>query len=422
MNDSTLDVLVIGAGPYGLSVGAHAGYHGLSVRVVGRPMRFWDEHMPRGMLLKSEPFASSLGAPVTGRSFLDFCAQHDAPWDPVGRPVPVERFVAYGRWFAREAVPYVTDTEALRVERTRSRYRTLLATGECVDSATVVMAVGVRPYAHTPAVLTSLPNETVSHSSDLSDLTGHLGKDVAVIGAGQSALETAALLAEAGAQPVVVARARRLAWNPRPTMSRTVLERLRGPRSGLGAGWRTWLWSEHPELVRPLPAPVRRRIVRTTLGPAGSWWLRDRVGTTPLLLGYEVAHAAVRHGRVRLTLRDRDGWERTLTVDHVVAATGYAPDLDRLTVLPAGVRQDIATRHGSPILTRHFESSLAGLYFTGLTSAATFGPVMRFVHGSHFAARQIARSLVGGRPPTPPAPGQGSFSRAGLRRRSGPPA
>ncbi|REE97715.1 NAD(P)-binding domain-containing protein [Thermomonospora umbrina] len=394
MNDSTLDVLVVGAGPYGLSVGAHAGHLGLSVRVVGRPMRFWDEHMPRGMLLKSEPFASGLGAPVTGRSFLDFCAEHGEPWAPVGRPVPLERFVAYGRWYARQAVPEVYEAEVLRVDRSATGYRTLLATGETVVSRTVVIAVGVHPYAYTPSVFAGLPPEVATHSSDHRDLAGFVGKDVAVIGAGQSALETAALLAEAGAQPVLVARTDDLAWNPRPTVSRTVRERLRGPHSGLGTGWRTWVWSERPQAVRLLPGPTRRRIVRTTLGPAGAWWLRDRLGDTRLLLGCEVAATGWRNDRVRLTLRDRNDWDRTLTADHVIAATGYVPDLNRLTLLSTSTRRGVAARHGCPVLSRSFESSLPGLYFAGLSSAAAFGPVMRFVHGADFAARRIAAHVA----------------------------
>lgn len=57
------DLLVVGAGPYGLSIASHAAAAGLKVRVFGRPMASWRDHMPRGMFLKSEPWASNLSDP-----------------------------------------------------------------------------------------------------------------------------------------------------------------------------------------------------------------------------------------------------------------------------------------------------------------------------------------------------------------------
>ena len=47
-----------------------------------------------------------------------------------------------------------------------------------------------------------------------------------------------------------------------------------------------------------------------------------------------------------------------------------------------------------PVLGRNFQSSVPGLYFTGLAAAASFGPVMRFVHGADFAARRIAAHIA----------------------------
>ncbi|GLZ10155.1 hypothetical protein Acsp04_03900 [Actinomadura sp. NBRC 104425] len=392
MYDSVIDVLVVGAGPYGLSVGAYAHHAGLRVRVIGTPMDFWRNHMPAGMYLKSEPFASSLGSPVAGLTFTEY----NGGW-PEGLPIPLHTFVSYGQWFAEQAVPEPEPSQVLRVEGDPGRvYTVTLSTGEEVRARAVVMAVGVGPFAHVPRRLASLPTALVTHSVVHREFDRFAGKEVVVVGAGQSALETAVLLADCGARPVVLARTPQLAWNSLPGRTGSLLQALlRGPQSGLGRGWRTWLWSERPQTVRYLPARTRRNIVKNTLGPAGAWWLRDRLDSrVGRMLGRHVVDAAPHGDRVRLIVEDRRGDRTEVRADHVIAATGYVPDVDRISALPPELRRRLRRTHTSPALDAHFQSSLPGLYFAGLTAAATFGPVMRFVHGADFAARRIVGHLA----------------------------
>ncbi|TDD93871.1 NAD(P)-binding domain-containing protein [Actinomadura rubrisoli] len=392
MNDSSSDVVIVGAGPYGLSTAAHLQNLGLEVRVIGTPMRFWDENMPEGMFLKSEPFASSLGAPRPGMAFTD---RH--PEWRIGQPIPLETFVAYGRWFAAEAVPGTEPGQVTSVERGGpSGYVVTLSTGETIATRTVVVAVGVGPFAHIPDELAGMPSWLVSHSSAHRDLGLFAGKEVAVVGAGQSALETAVLLADAGASPHLIARRAALDWNTVPSARRSPRSLLLGgPRSGLGTGYRTWLWSQRPGLVRHLPQRTRQRIVRETLPPAGAWWLRDRLDErVQVTTGRHLAKAAEEGDGVAVTTVDRTGRRLVTEAEHVIAATGFVPDVQRLTMLSPELRVRVDTRLGSPILTRDFESSLPGLYFAGLAAAATFGPVMRFVHGADFAGRRIAHHII----------------------------
>jgi thioredoxin reductase len=413
MNDSLADALIIGAGPYGLSTAAHLRGHGLDVRVIGTPMRFWDRNMPRGMFLKSEPFASNLGAPIAGARFTDL-----HPGWRSGRPIPIDTFVGYGRWFAGHLVPFTEDAEVLSVERAHGRYDVTLSTGEVARARTVVVAIGVGPFAHTPATLATLPPELGTHSVAHRDLDRFEGQEVAVIGAGQSALETAALLADAGAHPQVIARTERLAWNSVPVPSPSPVNRLlRGPHSGLGRGYRTWVWSEHPWATRLLPDATRRHLVRTTLGPAGAWWLRDRLDhRVEVLTGRIVVAAQEKGGKALLTSVGSQGdrWEHK--VDHVISATGYVPELDRVTVLAPELRARVRTKLRTPVLGAHFQSSVPGLYFAGLAAAASFGPVMRFVHGADFTARRIAAHIsgeIGGRAKAGRAAGTDASGRAG---------
>ncbi|WP_084955799.1 NAD(P)-binding domain-containing protein [Thermoactinospora rubra] len=388
-----IDVAIVGAGPYGLSVAAHALAHGLEVQVFGRPMESWDRNMPVGMLLKSEPAASNLADPGRHFTFEDYCARNSLPCG-YGQPIPVDRFVDYGRWFQKNAVhDCVVPVDVTRVAKDEDEFVVTLSTEEVVRARTVVLALGFLPFAHRPAVLEGLPGELSLHSCQVHDPARFAGKDVALIGAGQSALETACLLREAGARPLVVVRTAALEWNTVPVVNRSPLARALAPMSGLGTGWKSWVWSELPGVVPSLPASVRRRIVRNTLGPAGSWWLRERFAGIPVLLSTQLREARAGDD-VTLTLQGADGEVTTVRTDHVIAATGYVVDVARITVLDRQVRRAVRHLRSAPRLSRHFETSVPGLFIVGLAAAPTFGPVMRFVHGTRFAARTVTSGLV----------------------------
>ncbi|MGW7491766.1 NAD(P)-binding domain-containing protein [Streptomyces sp. NPDC054786] len=390
------DLVVVGAGPYGLSIAAHAAAAGLRLRVLGRPMASWRDHMPDGMLLKSEPWSSNLSDPDGGHTLADYCAAHDLTAEH-GVPLPLDTFTAYGRWFGEQAVPQVEEVTVTSVRPAGDGFHVETDTGERIAARTVALAVGVMPFVNRPWPLLELPPDLASHSSDHRDLRRFSGQDVAVIGSGQAALETATLLAEQGARPRIVARADRLRWNgPPQPLERGRLRALRDPHSGLGTGWPSWMWSEVPWAVRRLPSATRVRIAETALGPAGAWWLRERFEpAVPVLLGHRVRAATPQDDGVRLHLTHTDGSTETLDTGHVVAATGFTTDLGRLRLLVPQVRTTLRTVGGSraPELSPGFESSWPGLFFAGLLTAPSFGPSMRFVHGAAFTAARLLRGV-----------------------------
>ncbi|WP_203607809.1 FAD-dependent oxidoreductase [Streptomyces sp. SID11385] len=407
------DLVVVGAGPYGLSIAAHAAAAGLRLRVFGRPMASWRDHMPPGMFLKSEPWASHLSDPA-GRFGLDtYCAGEgiDARH---GTPVPVPVFAAYGLWFARHAVPCGVDERLVsRVQPLPGGgFRVTAEDGENLLSRTVALAVGVMPFTDLPPVLAPLRAAgLVSHSSDHDDLSRFAGGDVTVVGGGQAALETAALLAEQGTRARVLVRAPGLCWNTLPPpWQRPWWQSARAPHSGLGSGWRNWFYSELPGVYRRLPADYRSRVARAALGPAGAWWVRERVTRgVEVVLGREVRHAAPSGTGLRLAVSGARG--EVLYTDHVIAATGFTPAANRLTVLDAGTRAALRTAalDGSPEVDAGFESSLPGLFMAGLVTAASYGPSMRFVLGADYTASRLVkgvRARLRGtpRPTPPPAP------------------
>ena len=304
----TDDLVVIGAGPYGLSIAAHAAAAGLGVRLLGRPMASWRDHMPDGMYLKSEPWSSNLSAPDGRHTLAEYCATRGAVAErrhsAADRHVQCVRDVVRpaGRARSGGGDRHGSDPAGRRLPRPHRRGAALLA-------RTVALAVGVMPFVHHPEALRDLPPDHYTHSTGHRDLTRFAGREVAVLGAGQAALETAALLAEQGARPCLVARCSRLNWNtvPQP-LNRPPLHSLRNPHSGLGTGWRSWVWSELPWAVRRLPAHTRERIAATALGPAGAWWLRDRFERrVPVLLGHRLHRAVAAGEPTRLGLTTRAG-------------------------------------------------------------------------------------------------------------------
>ncbi|MGW7101220.1 FAD-dependent oxidoreductase [Streptomyces sp. NPDC054838] len=413
------DLVVVGAGPYGLSIAAHAAAAGLRVRVLGRPMASWRDHMPAGMYLKSEPWSSSLSAPGGRYTLADYCATRGLTAEH-GSPLPIGTFSAYGLWFARHAGgPEVEEVTVTEVAPRGDGFVVRTAQGPPRLTRTVALAVGVMPFVNFPAALRDLPPTHYSHSSGHRDLARFAGREVAVLGAGQAALETAALLAEAGARPCLVARRPRLNWNtvPQP-LERSLPRALRDPHSGLGTGWRSWAWSELPWAVRRLPAATRERIAATALGPAGAWWLRDRFEQrVPVLLGHHLHRAVAVGERTRLGLTTAAGESVVLDVAHVIAATGFTPELRRLELLDAGLRGALAVvgDGGTPELGPRFESSWPGLFFAGLLTAPSFGPSMRFVHGAGFTAGRLVKGVLGrlgGRGALPGPPGGFRVDRA----------
>ncbi len=301
----------------------------------------------------------------------------------------------YGQWFIDRLALPVEDVRLEHLARADADFVLRFSDGETVRARRVVLAIGLTHFARVPDNLADLPGEVCSHSSAPLKYQDYAGRDVTIVGAGQSALESAALLHEHDVNVRVVGRCRALNWHrPPPALDeRSPLDRLRSPIAGLGMGWNCWLAEHLPHVFRRLPESKRLNLVATTFGPAGAWWLRDRVeGRIPVLLARSVLGARAQSGRIALEMVGPDGRE-TISTEHVIAATGYRVDLGRLDFLTPELRREMRTAATSPRLSSGFESSVPGLYFAGMAAAATFGPVMRVVVGADFAAPTIARRL-----------------------------
>lgn len=390
------EVAIVGAGPYGLSIAAHLRAHGVSHRIYGSPMQTWRERMPDGMLLKSDGFASNLSEPSADFTLKHFCEAGGVPYDDTRVPVEIGTFISYGMAFQKKFVPELDQREVAGIGWDTDHFALVLDDGEQVRARRVVLAVGISHFAYVPPNIGSLPPEFVSHSSaHLKDISQFRGRDVTVIGGGASAIDLAALLHEEGAKPCILARRSVIDFHEPPKPGpRSRWERLRRPSSGLGPGWPSRFFTGAPSLFRYFPERQRLRIVRQHLGPAPGWPMRDRVlGKVPMVLGTKDLSASVQGCKVRLTFTQH-GAARTHLTEHVIAATGYRVDTRRLGFLSENIQAKLKTLVGSPTLSSHFESSVPGLYFVGIASANTFGPMMRFAFGADYTAHRISRHLA----------------------------
>jgi FAD-dependent urate hydroxylase len=386
---SDCDVTVIGSGPYGMSAAAYLKAAGLEIRVFGDPMYFWENRMPAGMFLRSNWGASHIADPDK-KMTLD--AYRLATGNHLSAPIPLERFIDYGRWYQRQLVPDVEKRNVTDIQALSTGFRLTLADGEKFTSRRVVVAAGIGNFLWRPSTFDAIPSEFATHSSEHRDLSRFKGCRIAVIGGGQSALESAALLHEAGADVEVIARQTTLNWVG-------VHYRLHhlGPISWL-------LYSDRdvgpaglsrvvsvPHLFRLLPRKVQDRAAQRAIRPAGSGWLRPRLSGVPITLGREVVSATSVASRLRLTLDD--GVERL--VDHAILATGFRVDLSKYEFLPQLLLIKLETENGYPVLGRGLESSIPGLHFLGKPAAWSFGPLVCFVSGAEFAANELVHFVSG---------------------------
>jgi glycine/D-amino acid oxidase-like deaminating enzyme len=381
------EVAIVGAGPYALSTASFLHAAGVDARVFGEVMGFW-ETMPRGMFLRSFRTATNIADPGSNLTL----AQYElSTGSPLPRPLSLEAFIAYGRWFRQRAVPEVDPRLVTQIERQGQTFVLTLTDDEQVRARRVVVAAGIAPFAWWPTEFRGLSPELVSHSSEHRLFDGFRGSRVVVVGGGQSALESAALLHEAGAEVEVLVRAQAIHFlrGERVYANAGVLRNMLYPPFGVGPPGLNvvmGLPGVYRTLPRALGAPLAYRAIR----PAGASWLRPRLADVEITLGRSVATATALDSSVRLRLTD--GNERL--VDHVLLGTGYRIDIRGYGFLDASIESAVRTRNGSPLLSSSFESSVAGLHFLGAVAAASAGPGMRFVSHTGLAAAAVAGSVL----------------------------
>jgi thioredoxin reductase len=375
--DTTL--LVIGAGPFGLAMAVQAHELGIDHVVVGQPMSFWREHMPTGMVLRSgcdwhlDPTERD-----TFERFLDTRGQ--TPLDV--EPLPLDLYLEYAEWFEAKKGIRARVSRVTRLEQRDGRFAARLDDGTELTAEQALLALGFAPFAHIPDDLAVLvPAERSSHTRDCVAPDRFAGQRVLIVGGRQSAFESAALLAEAGAAAVHVCHrhetpafvASDWSW-VEPLLQRMGNEPgwYRAMPDAERAALNTRFWSEGRLKLEPWLGP-RVHHESITIRPE------------TVVLGSELTSTSV---RVRLDTGDN------FEVDHVLFATGYKVDLKRVSFLSAGnLLQRIQRRDGYPVLDDSLQTTVPGLFVTSLPAVREFGLFFAFTAAVRASARIVGRAL-----------------------------
>jgi len=382
------EVIVIGAGPYGLAVAAHLREHNVATRVFGEPMGFWRHNMPKGMKLRSPWNATHIADPHGELSLDAYVSRHGLRRR---EPLALESFIDYGAWFQSCAVPDVDRRIVARVESVGDGFRAVMADGAAVHAPRVVVAIGLARQQFRPAVFADVPALLASHTCEHDDVSAFRGQRVAVVGRGQSACESAALLHEAGAEVELICGGEIHWLGGSPRRGRAVVEWLSGrlaSPSGVGPFPLNWL-AEMPGAARLLPSGARAQFNARCLRPGAAGWLRPRFGDIRVRAPEHIHSAVVTGEQITLVLD-----HGTAVFDHVMLGTGYQVDIAKLGILDTDLLGRIMCRDGAPTLGAGFESSVGGLHFAGASAVASYGPLMRFIAGTAFAAREITERVL----------------------------
>jgi thioredoxin reductase len=393
----TKEVVVIGAGPYGLSTAAYLQNAGVEPYVIGQSMAFWKKNMPGGMFLRSKSEASNIAAP---QKHLSIAAYEKAIGRKIADPLPIEDFIAYGEWFQKQVVPNLDTRHVQNVSHNGSAFELTLDDGERVQARSVVLALGIGLFFHRPEQFAGIPRRLAPHSSDLSDFSQFRGKRVAVIGKGQSALEYAALLHENQAEVEILTRAPALIFRPFAWRKHIFRKLTSGPLLGLSyriipptdlGDVRTARKMANPDLFRRQSPEVQQALLNACARPIGAYWLQPRLEGVRVRTAVSLTGATIAGTGLKLELSDGT----TDHVDFVVLATGYKIDVSKYRILDSSLQQRVQqTPDGYPVLDASLQTSANGLYMAGVIAEKTLGPTLRFVTGTSNAGPRLAAAVT----------------------------
>jgi len=380
MTDARVNVLIIGAGPYGLAVAARAARLGIDHVIVGEPMSFWRDHMPAGMFLRS---ACDWHLDPDDVDTIDaYLEEQGLSASDVG-PLSLRFYLGYADWFQeRKAISTLRDRVVRLDHSSDGGFSATLASGNAIAARRVVIALGFGAFDYVPDDLAAmLPAGTYGHTCDVVDFAPLHGKRVLILGGRQSAYEWAALLREAGAASVDVVHR-----HPAPAFAEADWSWV-GPlvdRMHDDPGWyRKSSEADRQSIIDRLFAEGRLKIEP---------WLQPRIEREGIQIWANARLEACedRGDHLLVTL---DNGER-LPVDHIILATGYKVKIDRLPLLAAGnILPRLSTSNGFPVLDEHFQTSVPGLFITSMPATQDFGPFFAFTIAARASARVIGDAL-----------------------------
>lgn len=366
-----LDLIIIGSGPFGISLASHAVSNNLEYKLFGYPMDFWKNQMPQDMFIRTPHEFVSFSDSKDELTVQQFSLETDIELvTPLPRPI----FVQYANWFAQKSGIEFTPNKIIKVKNQAGYYEVISETGEQYTAKNVVVATGVEHYKYLPDFLKQLPPQMVTHTSGYTTFSQFKGKRVVVLGSGQSAWEAAGLLHRDGADVELIYRKE----GPNYAGSRENEIALR----------------DVGDVFYQLPIEEKKQGWGQSPGSVAHFLKPYVEGLVPQNAGVSIEHIEpINEEEVRIVLSD--GTDKT--VNHIIAATGFRIDLDQVPFFDEDLLSIINREEGYshfPKLNESFESSLSGLYFAGPLSSHSHGPTFRFILGLRKTAFSIIPSVM----------------------------
>ena len=380
------ELLIVGAGPFGLAMAAHARHLNIGHLMVGRPMGFWRTHMPTGMYLRS---ACDWHLDPQGVDTIEAFLRTQALTPRDVEPLSLTRYLEYTHWFQerREIEPWPVLVERLDgTDGGGHCFRATLSDGGTIDAANVVLAIGFEYFKNVPDDLRALlPGSRLQHTCDLVDFTQIGGRQCLIIGGRQSAFEWAALMAEAGAAAVHVVHRHDL-----PAFAEADWSWVNALVAGM---------LDNPAWYREL-SPAQKEEVGRRLWAEGRLklepWLASRLRRESVVLwpNTRISRCLERaDGALDVTLDGRAGSD-AVVIDDIVFATGYKVQIGAVPLLARGnLLPTLRAEQDLPVLDQYLQSSIPGLFITSMAAMRDFGPFFAFTVAARLSAQLIGRAL-----------------------------
>jgi len=373
------DTLVIGAGPFGLALAAHLKNQGIEHLVIGKPMEFWEKHMPEGMYLRS---GCDWHLDVNNTNTIDAFAKTQQHTIKEVEPISLNFYLKYAHWFIGQTRLNIKRAYVTTLKQAKNGFTATSDDGDSIEAKHVVVATGFKYFTCTPPELAAvLPQGRYSHTCNTNELSQFSSKRVLIIGGRQSAFEWTALLREKHAAEVHVS--------------------YRHDTPDFVASDWNWVMDVvnnialHPSWFRELDQESKEQY-RYKLWAEGRLkvepWLKERVQHDNITLHphTQVERTTITNDNaIKIYLNNGASFE----VDHIITATGYKVETKQLPFLHADLLASLECSNGFPQLDTHFQSNVPGLFFTSFMAGQDFGPFFGFTIGVRAAAQLVAQGL-----------------------------
>jgi FAD-dependent urate hydroxylase len=377
------NLLIIGAGPFGLALAAQVAHARIDHLVVGKPMEFWRRNMPKGMFLRSA--CDWHLDPLNVHTIEAFLKSQGKTTRDV-EPLSLDFYLSYAEWFQHQKKirPLPVYIRQLDYDASNKHFVGTTEGGQTIRARNVVVAPGFKHFRHSPDELKNrLPPGRYQHTAEFVDFTTAPGRRFLIIGGRQSAFESAALLLEEGAAAVHLVHR-----HPSPAFSVSDWSWVNPLVDGI---------ADNPNWFRQLSDDEKQTIAQRMWGEGRlkvEPWLEPRLRDKRVKVwpNTEVKNVFQNHDGALLV--EFSSGER-VDCDQIVLATGYKVNIATLPVLAAGnILNRLETRNGFPVLDDHLETSVPRLFITSLPATQDFGPFFAFTIAVRASAKLICERIV----------------------------